>query len=118
SAYENAPIVPISAQARVNIDVLIKTIADTIPVPERNPDAIPIFLVARSFDINRPGTEPLKLQGGVLGGALKQGMLKVGDEIEISPGIRHDRQGKTVWEKINARIVGLKTGGESVAEIS
>jgi len=118
SAYENAPIVPISAQARVNIDVLIKTIADTIPVPERNPDAIPIFLVARSFDINRPGTEPLKLQGGVLGGALKQGTLKVGDEIEISPGIRHDRQGKTVWEKINARIVGLKTGGESVAEIS
>src|SRR3989339_1147560 len=35
---EKAPIVPISAQANVNIDLLIKTIEETFPTPERNSD--------------------------------------------------------------------------------
>ena len=41
--------------------------------------------MARSFDVNRPGADIEKLQGGVLGGALKQGRLKVNDIIEIKP---------------------------------
>jgi translation initiation factor 2 subunit 3 len=50
--------------------------------------------VSRSFDVNRPGTEIRKLNGGVLGGSIVQGVLKVGDEIEIKPGISRKEGGK------------------------
>jgi len=42
--------------------------------------------VVRSFDINRPGTPYNMIQGGVLGGTLLQGRLRVGQEIMILPG--------------------------------
>src|SRR3989338_2304155 len=52
--FDNAPIIPVSAQQRINLDKIYKAIAE-IKVPDRNLSGNPIFLVARSFDINRPG---------------------------------------------------------------
>lgn len=45
------------------------------------------MIVIRSFDINKPGTKIDKLVGGVAGGSILWGILKIGDEIEIWPGI-------------------------------
>ena len=101
---ENAPIVPISAQYRVNIDALIETIENTIKTPERNPKADPKMLVARSFDINKPGSPIEKLGGGVIGGSLVQGELNVGDEIEIKPGPRI----KGVQTPVKGKVTGLQ----------
>ncbi len=108
SVAENAPIVPVSAQQRVNIDLLIDTINQTIPTPQRDPSKDPKMLVARSFDINKPGTEISKLSGGILGGSLVQGEFKDGDEIEIRPGI--DIKGK--YEPIKTKIIALHKGGK------
>ncbi|EQD33803.1 translation initiation factor IF-2 subunit gamma, partial [mine drainage metagenome] len=83
SPISGAPVVPVSANHRVGLDGLIATIESTIPTPARDTQKPPLMYVARSFDINRPGTPPAKLQGAVLGGSLLQGILKVGDEIEI-----------------------------------
>ncbi|MBI3037387.1 translation initiation factor IF-2 subunit gamma [Candidatus Woesearchaeota archaeon] len=116
--YESAPIVPISAQRKVNIDVLIDVIIETIHVPQRERDAVPMMLVARSFDVNRPGALPKDLQGGVLGGAVKQGVFRNGQEIEIRPGRKVEKSGKASWLPITTKIVGLRTGGASVAEVS
>jgi len=41
----------------------------------------------RSFDVNRPGTEPGTLSGGVVGGAISQGALNLEEEVEIRPGV-------------------------------
>jgi len=114
---ENAPIIPISAQRGVNIDILIQAIIEKFPTPQRDPKKPPLLLIARSFDINKPGTEIDKLMGGVLGGALKQGKLKVGDEIEIKPGIKVEKQGKVFYEPLKTKIMSLKTGGYSVKEV-
>ncbi|MBU2561871.1 MAG: translation initiation factor IF-2 subunit gamma [Nanoarchaeota archaeon] len=116
--YADAPIVPISAQHNVNIDVLIETIEKSIPTPARDAKKDPILFVARSFDINKPGSDPGKIVGGVLGGALIQGVLKVGDEIEIRPGHQVEFGGRKMWEPLFTNITGLKTGGESVEEIN
>ncbi|MBI2550080.1 translation initiation factor IF-2 subunit gamma [Candidatus Woesearchaeota archaeon] len=116
--YESAPIVPVSAQRKVNIDALIEAIIETIHVPSRKKDAEPMMLVARSFDVNRPGALPKDLQGGVLGGAVKQGVFKNGQEIEIRPGRKVEKSGKASWLPITTKIVGLRTGGTSVAGIS
>jgi translation initiation factor 2 subunit 3 len=114
TAYENAPIIPIAAKHGVNMDMLIQAIEETVPTPKRDPSKTPLMFIARSFDINRPGTDPAKIVGGVLGGALSQGQLKVGDEIEIRPGHEIERQGRKVWVEIKTKVIGLKTGGESV----
>lgn len=49
------------------------------------------MIVIRSFDVNKPGEDAETLRGGVAGGTILKGVLKVGDEIEIRPGmIRKD----------------------------
>ena len=111
---ENAPIIPISAQQNINVDLLIETIEENFKTPKRNIDENPIVYVARSFDVNRPGTEWENLVGGVLGGALKKGKLDVGQEIEIRPGMKDGNK----WREIKTKIMGLKVGGELVKEIT
>ncbi|MEE9525101.1 MAG: translation initiation factor IF-2 subunit gamma [Candidatus Woesearchaeota archaeon] len=115
--YEKSPIIPISAQQNINVDVLIETIEKIIPTPKRDPKANPLMFVARSFDINKPGSAPEKLVGGVLGGALKQGILKVGEKIEIKPGLVVEEKNQKKYIPIETIITDLKTGGKSVSEV-
>jgi len=116
--YEDAPIIPISAQKGVNIDLLIETIEKFIPTPKRDKKANPIMFIARSFDVNKPGINPSKLQGGVLGGALLTGTIKVGNRIEIRPGRIVEEQNKIVAKPLFAKVISAMTGGESVKEVS
>jgi len=113
---ENAPIIPVSALHKANIDVLIQAIEEYIPTPKRDPTKPPRMLVARSFDVNKPGTPPEKLMGGVLGGSIIQGKLRVGDEIEISPGLRVERMGRVEYVSLYTEIVSLKAGDLVVEE--
>jgi translation initiation factor 2 subunit 3 len=110
---EKAPIVPVSAQQNINVDALIETIERVIPTPKRDPKKPPRLYIARSFDINKPGTRPADVKGGVIGGTLSQGQLKVGDEIEISPGRKVEHGGKTTWEPITTTVTGIIAGGKS-----
>jgi len=113
---ENAPIIPISAQHRVNIDYLIKSIEDVIKTPKRDSNKPPIMYIARSFDTNRPGTFPEDLMGGILGGSLIQGKLKVGDKIEIRPGFEKVEQNKKVFKPILTEVSSLNVSNEAVEE--
>ena len=113
---EDAPIVPISAQQEVNMDLLIQAIEEEIPTPERDPDADARMQVARSFDINRPGTTWESLTGGVLGGSLTQGKLTADEEIELRPGREVETGGQTVWEPVETDIRSLQAGNDSVEE--
>lgn len=109
--FENAPVIPISAQHRVGLDYLMEAIDEFIPTPSRDADKEPIMLVARSFDINRPGITPDKLVGGVLGGSLRQGILKINDTIEIRPGRTVIEKNQQIWKPITTKIVTLNSGG-------
>ncbi|AOV95298.1 translation initiation factor IF-2 subunit gamma [Nanohaloarchaea archaeon SG9] len=103
---EDAPVVPISAQHEVNIDALLEALHREIPTPERDFDSDPKMLVARSFDINKPGTDPEDIRGGVLGGSLVRGELEGEDEIEIKPGLRNGDDWQTVTTKVESIIQG------------
>ncbi|MFN4337023.1 MAG: translation initiation factor IF-2 subunit gamma [Candidatus Nitrosocaldus sp.] len=105
---KDIPVIPVSAQQKVNIDALIQAIEESIPTPVRNPSLDPIMHVIRSFDVNKPGTKISDLKGGVLGGSLQQGELKVDDEIEIRPGIYNERNAS--YEPITTKITSLATG--------
>lgn len=113
---ENAPIIPISAHHTVNISALIEAIEATIPTPERKDGEDPVLLIARSFDINKPGTGPKKIRGGVIGGSLLRGNIKVGDQIQILPGAKIEKDGKTAYQTLTTKITSLFIGTESVKE--
>eukprot|EP00730_Choanoeca_flexa_P016696 TRINITY_DN7946_c0_g1_i4.p1 TRINITY_DN7946_c0_g1~~TRINITY_DN7946_c0_g1_i4.p1 ORF type:complete len:349 (+),score=63.59 TRINITY_DN7946_c0_g1_i4:95-1048(+) len=81
---ESAPIVPISAQLKYNIEVINEYICTQIPVPKRDFLSPPRLIVIRSFDVNKPGFEVDDLQGGVAGGSILQGVLKKGQVMPLS----------------------------------
>lgn len=103
-----SPIIPISAQSGLNIDALIAAIEENIKTPAREESKNAVMHVLRSFDVNKPGTKINDIKGGVIGGSLTQGVLNVGDEIEIKPGIINEK--KKTYEPIQTEIVSLGTG--------
>ena len=105
---ESSPIVPISAQLKYNIDAVNEYIVKRIPIPVRDFTADPRLIVIRSFDVNKPGAEVDELKGGVAGGSILTGVLRLGQEVEIRPGIvTKDAQGRNRCKPIFSRIVSL-----------
>ncbi|CAL5229522.1 g12862 [Coccomyxa viridis] len=105
---ESAPVVPISAQLKYNVDAVCEYIVKRIPVPVRDFTSPPQMIVIRSFDVNKPGSEVEELRGGVAGGSILQGVLRKGQEIEVRPGIvSRDSEGKAKCVPIYSRIVTL-----------
>ncbi len=117
SVAGNAPVIPASAYHNINIDAIFRAIEEHIPAPHFDPSVDPMMYVARSFDVNKPGTVPQRLKGGVIGGSLIRGELKVGDEIEIAPGIQTTKGNKTVWDNLVTEVVSLMAGKSSYESI-
>ncbi|MFP3161962.1 MAG: translation initiation factor IF-2 subunit gamma [Acidilobus sp.] len=113
---EDAPIIPVSALKRVNIDAVAAAIQKFIPTPERDLSGSLIMYVIRSFDVNKPGTRPAELVGGVIGGSILRGTLKVGDEIEIRPGIQVKEGGKVKYRPLLTTVTSLRFGKAEVKE--
>jgi len=107
---ESAPVIPVSAYHNTNVDTLLEAIATIIPQPVYSDSAPAKMYVARSFDVNKPGTKPEDLVGGVIGGSIVDGMLTVGDEIEIVPGMQLTKSGRPTWENIITEITSLRCG--------
>jgi len=112
SVAENAPIIPVSAVHNINIDLLLKAIQEKFPTPKRDETKPPKMLVVRSFDINKPGTAVKDLCGGILGGGIIQGKLKVGDRVEILPGVQQNDK----WHPLETKVIGLQKAGMSLDE--
>ncbi len=117
TSAEKIPIIPISAQQEVNINILYEALC-SLPIPERNEKGNPLFIAARSFDINKPGTLPVNLKGAVLGGTLKQGTLKVGDKIEIKPGLQIKEANQIKYHALTTKIRNLFKGTHRVEQIT
>ncbi|MCG2863024.1 MAG: translation initiation factor IF-2 subunit gamma [Vulcanisaeta sp.] len=108
---EGSPIIPVSSLHRVNIEA-VSTLINELVKPREVAGGDFRMLVLRSFNVNRPGTPPDKLVGGVLGGTVIRGSAKVGDEIEIRPGLKLGNK----YEPIITKIVSIAIGDERVEE--
>jgi translation initiation factor 2 subunit 3 len=113
---ENAQIIPVSAQKGINVGALVQALDRTIPEPVRDPDAEPMMLVARSFDINKPGCNWKEVKGGVVGGSLIRGILREGEEIEIRPGRQVQVENRIRWESITTEITSINAGSVAVKD--
>ncbi|GKY97741.1 eukaryotic translation initiation factor 2 subunit 3, Y-linked [Mayamaea pseudoterrestris] len=104
---DSAPIIPISAVLKYNMDIVCEYLVRKIPLPIRDFTSPPKLIVIRSFDVNRPGQDVSHLQGGVAGGSILQGVLKVGDEIEVRPGIVNKQDDKMICTPIYSKVLSL-----------
>ncbi len=111
---ENAPVIPVSAQKGINIGALLQALNEYIPEPRRDPEENPLMLIARSFDINKPGCSWREVKGGVIGGSLTRGIFNEGDDIEIRPGRKVQIENQTIWEPIETKITTINAGSRKV----
>ncbi|KAJ5764259.1 hypothetical protein N7533_002940 [Penicillium manginii] len=103
---DGSPVIPISAQLKYNIDAVNEP--PTSPSPSVLSTRPPHMMVIRSFDVNKPGAEIEELKGGVAGGSILSGVLKLNDEIEIRPGlVTKDEHGKIQCRPIFSKIESL-----------
>ncbi|MHA1475500.1 MAG: translation initiation factor IF-2 subunit gamma [Promethearchaeota archaeon] len=109
---QNAPIIPVSAVFGANLNLVVRAFEEIIQSPIVQEDEDFQFLVARSFDINRPGTEINDLNGGVIGGSVLKGKIQVGEEVEIRPGLRV----KNNYQPIITKITSINQGNSALEE--
>jgi translation initiation factor 2 subunit 3 len=100
-------IIPTSFNKMIGINNVINSIMTLF-----NPNDLsnkyndkPLFRISRSFDINKPGTDWNNVVGGILGGTLIKGTLKINDEIEIRPGLISNNK----WNPIKTKIISIKS---------
>ncbi|CCW64587.1 unnamed protein product [Phytomonas sp. EM1] len=108
----NAPIVPISAQLKRNVNFLLEYLVH-VPLPTRQLRCPARMTIVRSFDINKPGEGDIEnLKGGVAGGTVTQGVIRLGQVLEIRPGLIKSRsyteQGRFSYNPLRTRTVSLK----------
>jgi translation initiation factor 2 subunit 3 len=107
--YEIKPftIIPTCFNKKIGLNYLLKAIMilfnPSLYISITSND-LPIFYISRSFDINKPGTIWKDVKGGVLGGTLIKGKLKIGDEIEIKPNFK-------------SKIISIKTDNIELNEV-
>ena len=115
SKIADAVIIPVMANRNINVDMVLEEIAK-IPMPERDTESDPIMYVARSFDVNKPGTDIDNLVGGVIGGSVIRGTFKPGDKAEIRPGINvaKDKKGNANYKPLVVTIESISAGDEKL----
>lgn len=91
-----APIIPVSAQLKFNIDAVVEAITKIAP-PKYDFAADPRMVVIRSFDVNKPGAGVDELKGGVAGGSILQGVFKVSSNLGFPRVIQADLY-RLVWK--------------------
>ncbi|MCL5430018.1 MAG: translation initiation factor IF-2 subunit gamma [Candidatus Marsarchaeota archaeon] len=115
TVIENAPIVPVMTNQGINVDIVLEKIVN-MPRPARDTTSEPMMYVVRSFDVNRPGLDAENITGGVIGGAIIRGKFKVGDEIEVRPGMKEQKGKKEAYSPIITKIVKMSNGEDEIKE--
>ncbi|MFN3910051.1 MAG: translation initiation factor IF-2 subunit gamma [Candidatus Anstonellaceae archaeon] len=116
SVAKDCPIIPVSANYNANIDELVKAIEEKFLTPKKDSNLPPKMYIVRSFDVNRPGCPIEKLQGGIFGGSILQGKIKVGDVLSLRPGLLKKQKDKQVFVPVDLKVVSLSTEKEQLTE--
>lgn len=110
SIAADAPLFPVSAQHGWGVDRVLEWIVGRASASLAQEDRLNLparLTCVRSFDINRPGpftADSPPLAGAVVGGNIEQGVLVVGDILELRPGVVVDG----VAHPLRTRVCGMR----------
>lgn len=113
---ETAPRIPIAAQHGWGVDRVLEWVSSLSP-PARDLHAPARLTCVRSFDVNRPGpwiatssgVATGTIAGAIIGGTLDQGVLAVGDWLEVRPGVLSlDDAGEIIAQPLMTRVRGIR----------
>jgi len=111
-------IIPTSFTNNCGKDELINSIDQYFSNDENN-NNITNFRITRTFDINKPGTPYDEVSGGCVGGTLMSGKLKVGDVVEVRPGIlTKNKNGRYTHEPITTTLLSFETNNNQIDEVN
>lgn len=104
SVAESCNIIPSSIQNSINKQEILKNIVNMSKLKNLNDNINEdtFMIVIRSFDINRQNSDWSTLKGGVVGGSLLCGNLKVGDYVELRPGFIIGDKYRPIYSKIKS----------------
>ncbi len=112
-------IIPVSMNHKIGVNNLLKSIMMYMGPNINRQNDNPIFMISRSFDVNRVNINYANITGGVIGGSLIGGSLKIGDEIEILPGIiSKNADGSLKYKPHITKIISLKSETTELETIS
>ncbi len=107
---EPKAIIPVCMNHKIGVQNVLKNIMMYMGPNINRQNENPIFMISRSFDINRVNIKYDDITGGVIGGSLIGGNLKIGDEIEILPGIISKKPNGELYNKPHyTKIISLKS---------
>ncbi len=121
--YEINPkvIIPVSMNHKIGTENLLKNIMKFMgpELSQTRNTQTPLFMISRSFDINKVNIKYNEISGGVIGGSLIGGNFKIGDEIEILPGIiSKTPDGETIYKPHYTKITSLKSETTELTSIN
>lgn len=107
------PVHPISAATGDNLTEITKFLASKVyaRIPKTLEQAAkPLKMnIVRSYNVNRPNTKLESLVGAVVGGTIETGVLTVGDQVELRPGVITMRNGKKVIQPLVGRVISMES---------
>nr|QBK87517.1 MAG: translation initiation factor 2, beta subunit [Marseillevirus LCMAC201] len=104
------PVIPtcFSPTRQINLPILLQYLVERAkPNPHPAYKKYPMFIYCvRSFDVNKP-CPAVNLKGGVIGGTIMNGVLHIGDTLEIRPGYKDDNG---EFHPLYTKVTSLYTG--------
>ena len=111
-------IIPVCMNHMIGTEILLDSIMKYMPPRIKEDNGDPLFMASRSFDINHVNIPLDDMVGGVVGGSMVRGSFKVGDIVEISPGIiTTDSMGNIINTPHITTITSLKSETHSMDSI-
>lgn len=102
-------IIPTSFNLNGNKQWVIHYLNEMCKEIKRNDNENPHMVITRTFDVNPCLIDYTEMKGGVVGGSIVKGKLKVGDEVEISPGAVRVNDGKLTSTPFYSKIKSIRT---------
>ena len=109
SVDKSIPIIPISASLQCNIDVICESIAQLEP-PKRDLSNIFKMIIVRSFNVNKHHCKINDIKGGIIGGTLIKGIIKINSDVIIYPGyITEGENTKWKYSPLISKILSISS---------
>jgi len=108
---QDAPIIPLSAQLGINLNILCKYLINQPKIIRNISDPFKMVII-RSFNINKPNCDYKTIKGGVIGGTIISGTLKINDKIIIKPGCKINDN----YVPLEAKVVSIKSDIYNIEE--